>query len=50
MDFKSTIEQVIGLYFDRRDILVKHILESYDELLDYTIPNILNQYFPLKVN
>ena len=50
MDIKTNLEHIIKLYFDRNNILVKHILDSYDELLNFTIPNILNQYFPLKVN
>ena len=32
MDIKSNIEEVIRLYFDKKDILVKHIIESYEEV------------------
>ena len=50
MDIKSKIEEIIRIYFDKKDILVKHILESYEELLETNIPNIINQYFPLNIN
>ena len=43
MDIKSNIEEVIRLYFDKKDILVKHIIESYGELIETIIPNIINQ-------
>tara|TARA_B110001469_G_C9647389_1_gene327999 strand:- start:1787 stop:5212 length:3426 start_codon:yes stop_codon:yes gene_type:complete len=49
MDEKSLIEDIIEKYFNRGGILIKHILESYETLLDYTIPNIINQYFPLNI-
>ena len=50
MDIKSKIEEIIRIYFDKKNILVKHILESYEELLETNIPNIVNQYFPLYIN
>ena len=48
MEIKK-IESIIQKYFNRKDILVKHIIDSYDSLLDSVIPNVINQYFPINI-
>ena len=49
-EIKNKIDNIIKSYFSRKNILVKHILDSYEELIDIIIPNIINQYFPININ
>ena len=42
-------DEIIDMYFKRNNILVKHQIESFDNLIDNIIPNIFNQYFPIEL-
>jgi DNA-directed RNA polymerase II subunit RPB2 len=46
---ENNIKSIIKHYFNRNNILVKHILDSYDDLLNKVIPNILNSSFPIVI-
>ena len=43
---ESVIKSLIDSYFQQKNILVKHQIESYDDYIDNIIPNILHQFFP----
>ena len=43
-------DEIIDMYFKRNNILVKHQIESFDNLIDNIIPNIFNQYFPIELD
>ena len=42
-------DNIIDSYFDRKNILVKHQIESFDNLIDNIIPNIFSQFFPIEL-
>ena len=45
-----TTDEVIQKYFDQRNILVNHQIESYNYYVDEIIPRIMKQYFPVIIN
>jgi DNA-directed RNA polymerase II subunit RPB2 len=46
---ETKLDEIIKKYFKRENILVKHILDSSDELFNKIIPTILTDNFPIKV-
>ena len=42
-------DNIIDSYFDRKNVLVKHQIESFDNLIDNIIPNIFSQFFPIEL-
>ena len=42
-------EPIIQTYFDQKNILAKHQLESFNDYIENILPNILNQYTPIVV-
>ena len=46
----DTIQQVISAYFKKENVLVDHQIDSYDDFIDNTLPVILSQSFPIKLN
>jgi len=47
---KEHIEHIIHKYFTRENILVKHQIESYNDLIDNTLPHIISNIFPIKIS
>ena len=45
-----TTDEIIQKYFDQRNILVNHQIESYNYYVDEIIPRIMKQYFPVIIN
>ena len=43
MDIKT--DDIIQKYFEQKNILVNHQIESYNYYVDEIIPKIINQYF-----
>ena len=43
------IENIIHKYFQQDDILTSHQIESYDNFIDNILPQIISQFFPLKL-
>ena len=48
MDYNT--DDIINSYFKRNGILVKHQIESFNNLIDNIIPNIFAQYFPITLD
>ena len=48
MDIKT--DDIIQKYFEQKNILVNHQIESYNYYVDEIIPKIINQYFPVLIN
>ena len=46
----DTIDKVISAYFKKKDVLVDHQIGSYNDFIDNTLPKILSQSFPIKLN
>ena len=46
----ENILSVIKKYFQKNNILTDHQINSYDDLIDNILPNIINQIFPITVN
>ena len=46
----SQIYNIINSYFKRKEILVNHQIESYNDFIDNILPNILSQFFPLSLD
>ena len=44
------IQTIIDKYFEQNNILVNHLIQSYDDFIDTIFPNILSQFFPLIIN
>jgi len=42
-------DNIIDSYFNRKNVLVKHQIESFDNLIDNIIPNIFSQFFPIEL-
>ena len=42
-------EEIIHSYFEQKNILAKHQIESYNDYVDNIIPNIIDQYSPIKI-
>ncbi len=47
---KLLTESIVQAYFDQKDILVKHQLESYNDYVDNILPNIIKQHSPIGLN
>ena len=45
-----TTDEIIQKYFEQKNILVNHQIESYNYYVDEIIPRIMNQYFPVIIN
>ena len=43
-------EPIIKSYFDQKNIVAKHQLESFDDYVDNIIPNIISQFSPIEIN
>ena len=46
---KLSTDSIVEAYFDQKNILVKHQIESFDDYIDNIIPNILQQFFPIEI-
>ena len=44
------IQTLIDKYFEKENIFSNHQIESYDDLIDNIIPQILSQSFPISMN
>ena len=42
-------EPIVQTYFDQKNILAKHQIESFDDYIDNIIPNILEQHTPINI-
>ena len=47
---KNHINHIIKEYFSRESVLINHQIESYNDLIDNILPNIISNIFPLKIN
>ena len=47
---KEHIEHIIHKYFTQENTLIKHQIESYDDLIDNILPRIISNVFPIKIN
>ena len=43
-------DEIIKKYFDRKNFLISHQINSYDYFIDSILPNIISQMFPLTTN
>ena len=43
-------DKIIREYFNKKDILVNHQIESYNDYIDNIIPCILSQFFPVSID
>ena len=43
-------DKIIQKYFEQKNILVNHQIDSYNYFVDVIIPKIINQYFPVIIN
>ena len=43
------IKSIIRKYFQKNSVLTDHQISSYNNLIDTILPNILYQFFPIKV-
>ena len=46
----DTIDKVISAYFIKQNVLVDHQIGSYNDFIDNTLPKILSQSFPIRLN
>ena len=46
----NNIRDIIQSYFKQKNILVDHQVNSYDDFVDNIFPQIISQFFPLKIN
>ena len=46
----DTIDKVISAYFKKQNVLVDHQIGSYNDFIDNTLPKILSQSFPIRLN
>ena len=44
------IQTIINKYFEQNNIMVNHLIQSYDDYIDTIFPNILSQFFPLIIH
>ena len=44
------IDEIIKCYFNQKNILVKHQLDSYNEFIENILPNIISNYFPIEMD
>ena len=47
---KNHINHIIQEYFGREHILINHQIDSYNDLIDNILPEIISKVFPLKMN
>ena len=47
---KEHIDHIIHQYFTQKNILTKHQIESYDDLIDNILPIIISNVFPISVS
>ena len=47
VDMEINTDDIIDSYFNRKNILVNHQINSFNNLVDNIIPNIFSQFFPL---
>ena len=47
---KEHVEHIIHKYFTQENTLIKHQIESYDDLIDNILPRIISNVFPIKIN
>ena len=43
-------DEIIKSYFDQNNVLVQHQINSYNEYINKILPNIISNYFPIKIN
>ena len=43
------IKTLIHKYFQQKNILENHQIESYDDFIDNIFPSILSQFFPIVI-
>jgi DNA-directed RNA polymerase II subunit RPB2 len=43
-------DEIIDTYFERKNVLVGHQIHSFNNFINNIIPNILSQFFPIKLN
>ena len=43
-------DEIIKSYFNRKDVLINHQIESYNYYIETIIPKIITQLFPFKIN
>jgi len=47
---KTYVDHIIQEYFSRDNLLINHQIESYNDLIDNILPNIISNVFPISVN
>ena len=47
---KNHINHIIHEYFSRENILINHQIESFNDLIDNILPDIISKIFPIKIN
>lgn len=47
---KNHINHIIHEYFSRDNVLINHQIDSYNDLIDNILPEIISKVFPLKIN
>jgi len=46
----ENIRSIIYKYFQKKNILTDHQISSYNDLMDNILPNIISQFFPIKIS
>ena len=46
---KNHINHIIHEYFSRENVLINHHIESYNDLIDNILPEIISKIFPIKI-
>ena len=47
---KNHINHIIHEYFSRENVLINHQIDSYNDLIDNILPEIISKVFPIKIN
>lgn len=47
---KNHINHIIQEYFSRDNILLNHQIDSFNDLIDNILPDIISNIFPIKIN
>ena len=47
---KNIVNHIIQQYFNQENILVKHQIESYNNLIDEILPKIISNVFPINIS
>ena len=42
-------DEIVKTYFNQKNILVQHQINSYEEYIDKILPNIVSNYFPINI-